>query len=167
MKWLLWIGLILVAIVAALAVIGWLLPVAHTASRHAVLAASPSEVYAAISAVEQYPAWWSEISRVEMLPPESGRIRFREHMSTGPVVMEVQDAQPPSRFVTRIADADQPFGGTWTFDITPEGSGTRLTITERGEVYNPIFRFMSRFVFGYTGTMESCLDALAAKFAAR
>jgi len=167
MKWVPWIGLLLVTVVAAVAVIGWLLPVGHTASRHAVLAAPPSEVYAAISDVERYPAWWSEISRVEMLPSETGRIRFREHIGTGPVVMEVQDAQAPSRFVTRIADPDQPFGGTWTFDITPEGSGARLTITERGEVYNPIFRFMARFVFGYTGTMESCLAALAAKTAAR
>jgi hypothetical protein len=33
MKWLLWIGLVLVALVAGVAVIGWLLPVAHTASR--------------------------------------------------------------------------------------------------------------------------------------
>ena len=67
--------------------------------------------------------------------------------------MEVEHARPPSPFVTRIADPDQPFGGT-DFDIAPDAGGTRLTITERGEVYNPIFRFMARVVFGYTGTME-------------
>jgi hypothetical protein len=67
--------------------------------------------------------------------------------------------------VTRIADPDQPFGGTWTFELTRAGAGTRVTITERGEVYNPIFRFLSRFVFGHTATLESCLLALERKWA--
>jgi hypothetical protein len=50
--------------------------------------------------------------------------------------------------------------GTWTFEFVPEGDGTRLTITERGEVYNPIFRFMSRFVFGHTATMDAFVENL-------
>jgi len=102
-----------------------------------------------------------------MLTSDGGRVRFREHMSSGPVVMEVEQATTPSRFVTRIADPDQPFGGTWTFEIVPDrGTKSLLTITERGEVYDPFFRFMSRFVFGYTSTMEDCLAALTAKFGA-
>ncbi len=40
----------------------------------------------------------------------------------------------------------------------PTGSGSRVTITERGEIYNPIFRTLARFVFGYTSTMETCLE---------
>ena len=45
----------------------------------------------------------------------------------------------------------------------PTDAGTRLTITENGEVYNPIFRFVSRFFLGYTSTMESVLRALGTK----
>jgi len=56
-----------------------------------------------------------------------------------------------------------PFGGTWTYDITPSGSGTQLRITERGEVYNPIFRVASRFVFRHTATMEEFLRNLEEK----
>lgn len=163
MRWAVWIGLLLVGVIAVVAGMGWLLPVAHTASRQATVAAAPADVYAVISDVERYPTWWAEISRVEMLPPVSGRIRFREHMSSGPVVVEIEEAASPSRFVTRIADPDQPFGGTWTFEIAPEGTGSRLTLTERGEVYNPIFRFMARFVFGHAATIESCLQALEAR----
>jgi hypothetical protein len=68
-------------------------------------------------------------------------------------------------FVARIADTDLPFGGTWTYELKPEGAGTRVTITERGEVYNPIFRFMSRFVLSQTATMEKYLAALTARAA--
>ena len=167
MKYLLWSLAALVAIAGLIAAIGALLPVAHTASRDTIVAAPAPDVFAAISDVARYPEWWSDIARVEMLPADHGRVRFREHMSTGPVVMEVEQAMAPSRFVTRIADPDQPFGGTWTFEVVPSGAGTRVTITERGEVYNPIFRFLSRFVFGYTGTMESCLAALGRKFPMR
>ena len=46
----------------------------------------------------------------------------------------------------------------WTYEIAPAPNGTTLTITEDGEVYNPIFRFMSRFVFGHEATMASYLE---------
>jgi hypothetical protein len=74
--------------------------------------------------------------------------------------MAVAEASPPTRFVTKIDDPGQPFGGTWTFEIAPLGDArARLTLTERGEIYNPIFRFMARFVFGYTATLDSFLGA--------
>ncbi|HEY2546243.1 MAG TPA: hypothetical protein VGI46_09275 [Candidatus Acidoferrum sp.] len=57
-----------------------------------------------------------------------------------------------------------PFGGTWTFEISPVASGATLRITERGYVTNPFFRFMSRTVFSQTATMESYLKSLARKF---
>ena len=157
-----WTISVLIALGLVVTVIGWLLPVGHVASRTVTLAAPPDRVFDTISRVDAYPTWWEQISRVEMLPSENGRTRFRQQTSTGPLVMEVENARPPSQFVTRIADPDQPFGGTWTWEIAPEGSGARVTITERGEVYNPLFRFLSRFVFGYTGTMASALRALEA-----
>lgn len=99
---------------------------------------------------------------MDVLPPADGHPRFREHLSSGAVVYEIVEAAPPARFVSRIADPEQPFGGTWTFELAPEGAGTRVTITERGEVYHPVFRFLSRFVFSQTSTIESCLAALSA-----
>jgi hypothetical protein len=68
----------------------------------------------------------------------------------------------PKRLVGRITDTSLPFRGSWTYVLQSEGTGTRLSITENGEVYNPIFRFMSRFVFGHTATMERYLVDLAA-----
>jgi uncharacterized protein YndB with AHSA1/START domain len=160
MKWVLWIAAGLALLVLVVAIVGWLLPVAHVATRSAEYRYPRERVFAAISDVQSYAAWWSEVSKVEMLGSQNGRLRFREHTSNGPIVFEVEEASAPSRMVTRIADPDQPFGGTWTFEVEPRGEHTRLTITERGEVYNPIFRFMSRFVFSQTATMESFLSAL-------
>ena len=36
-----------------------------------------------------------------------------------------------------------------------------VTITEHGQVFNPVFRVMSRFVFGHTATIEAYLTNLA------
>jgi hypothetical protein len=41
---------------------------------------------------------------------------------------------------------------------------TAVRITENGEVGNPVFRFMARFVFGYTATIDTYLIALGQKF---
>jgi len=76
----------------------------------------------------------------------------------------VIEEHPAEKLVLEIADENLPYGGTWTFAFTPDGSGTRLQITENGFVKNPVFRFLARFVFGYTGSIESCLRDLKRKF---
>jgi uncharacterized protein YndB with AHSA1/START domain len=161
MRFLKRIVLFVVTPVAAVYIVGALLPVAHEASGRRDLPASPEQVFGVIADVAAYPRWWTDVTRVEMLASHDGRIRFVQHAGSDAIVMEVVEAAPNSRFVTRIADPGQPFGGTWTFELTPSAAGTLVTITERGEVYDPLFRFLSRFVFGHAGTLESCLDALA------
>ena len=70
-----------------------------------------------------------------------------------------------SRLCVRIADKGLPFGGTWTFDIAPSADGgSELRVTEDGEIYNVFFRFMARFLFGYTASIETYLRDLGAKF---
>jgi len=65
----------------------------------------------------------------------------------------------PSR-VVRITDESLPFGGSWPYELEPGAAGTRLAIREEGEVYNPVFRFMSRFVMGHHSTIDQYLEAL-------
>jgi hypothetical protein len=80
------------------------------------------------------------------------------------MTLEQVEASPPSKLVGRIADKNLPFGGTWTQVLTETEGSTTLAITEDGEVYNPIFRFMARFVFGYAATLEKYLRDLGRKF---
>lgn len=42
--------------------------------------------------------------------------------------------------------------------LTPAADGgTTLRITEDGEIYNPVFRFVSRFFMGYDRTAKTYL----------
>jgi uncharacterized protein YndB with AHSA1/START domain len=161
MKATLYVLLGLGGLVALIALIGAAMPKEHRAVRTATYAASPPTVFAAISDVAKYPEWRSDVTRVELLPSANGRVMFREHGRHGPLMFRIEETVPSSRLVTRIADPSLPFGGTWTYELTPTAAGgTELTITENGEVYNPIFRFLSKVVFSQTKTMERYQDAL-------
>ncbi len=140
MRWVIWIAVSLIAVVGIVALIGFFLPVAHEASRTADLGAAPTAVWTLIADPSSYGSWWKGAE----------------------VKTEVVESVPPSRLVTKIIGETQ-FGGTWTFEITPATSGSRLTITERGEIYNVVFRTLSKYVFGYTGTMDSFLEAAKSK----
>lgn len=142
MKWILWIVLSLVAVIGAIALVGYLLPVSHEASRSAEFNKPPEAVYALISDLKNYQTWWPE----------------------NQTNVEVVEAVAPAKFVTRIV-GETDFGGTWTMEIVPTSTGSRLTITERGEIYNPVFRTLAKFVFGHASTMESCLAAAQQKLA--
>ena len=75
------------------------------------------------------------------------------------MTISIERSEPPRLLVTRI-EPGLPFGGTWTYELAPDAGGSVLTITERGEVYNPIFRFMSRFIFGHDSTLAGYMAAL-------
>jgi uncharacterized protein YndB with AHSA1/START domain len=158
------IGLIVVAVAVGLVlcvvIIGALLPKGHVASRSAHLHRSPQDVWAAIYDVDGFAAWRPGIKKVERLPSSEGRTRWKEVTAHGGVTYEIVEARPTAKLVTRIADPSLPFGGTWTYAVEPAPDGSTITITERGEVYNPLFRFMSRFVFGHTATIDEYLRAL-------
>ena len=77
------------------------------------------------------------------------------------ITYEVVESQAPARFKRTIADKNLPYGGSWTWIIQPEGSSCSVHITEEGDIYNPVFRFVSRFVVGHTRTMENYLTMLA------
>jgi len=163
MRWVLGIVGVLVALVLLVYVIGLALPKSHVASASARYAAPPEAIWASLTDVAAFSQWRTGVTRVEMLPDENGQRGWREYTTQGTIAYRVEESVPPRRLVSRIADRSLPFGGTWTYELVPAGSGTRLTITERGDIYNPIFRVVSRFVLGYTATMNGVLRALGAK----
>ncbi|HSC26280.1 MAG TPA: SRPBCC family protein [Vicinamibacterales bacterium] len=165
MKWALMTGAGLVAVIAIVAIIGAALPRSHTASRSTRINGSPQAIWAAITEVEAFPDWRSDVKKVERLQDRDGRPVWVEEGPTGRMTLAVERSEPPRLLVLRIADPDLPYGGTWTYELSPQpGGGVMLSVTEDGEIYNPIFRFMARFVFGYEATMDTYLASLAARF---
>jgi uncharacterized protein YndB with AHSA1/START domain len=149
--------------------IGFLLPAEHTASAERVVAGSPESVWAVITDIEGMPHWRPGVISTERLSARDGLDVWRESGPTGSMTIQVTASESPERLVTRIADQDLPFGGTWTYELRPaaEGHRTRITLIEDGEIYNPFFRFVARFILGYEGTMEAYLDGLETRMEER
>lgn len=163
MKWL-WISLaVLTALIVLVAVIGALLPRGHAAARRIVLSTPASSVFACISDPASFPQW-RDVKSVTWLPDSDGRKCFREVSGFGPLDLRIERSEPDRLFVTRIVTKDSPFCGTWTIRLDPDGAGTAVTVTENGEVHNVFFRFLARFVFGHTGTIDGYLRALGKRF---
>jgi hypothetical protein len=164
MKWILWVFTGLAGILILIAVIGYLLPKEHTVTREARFHQSPEVIWKTITDIDAMPSWRQGLKSVKRLPDKNGLPAWVETLDSGTMPLETLTALPPLKLVVRIADPKLPFGGTWTYEITPAPEGCSLRIREDGEVYNLIFRFLSRFVFGYSATIDTYLKSLGLKF---
>ena len=169
MKYALIVLAALAALVLVVVAVGAMLPVKHRASRQVKLHQPPEKVFAVINDPASFPAWRGKVKgskeiKVEILPEQNGHRMFRETGADGTILYEVVSAQPNKSLVTRIADPSLPFGGRWTYELLPDGDSTTLRITEDGEVYNPLFRFVSRFIIGHHATIERYLRDVGKQF---
>ena len=163
------IVLMLLAVVVGLGLlvvaIGYMLPVQHVAVVTVRVPAPPEQVWDALTDVAAYPKWRGDVTSVEVLPTATpGQVAWREQGKNGAIAFAIEQAEPPRRLLTRITDKSLPFGGGWEYAITPDDAGSRVQITEHGEVYNPVFRFVSRFIMGHSATASAYLKALGARF---
>jgi len=157
-------GGVLVALVVLMMLIGACLPANHVASRRAVFHRSPAELYAVASDFAATASWRSGLQKIEMLPARDGQVCYREISSRRAVTYLVIGNDPEKKLVLKILDEGLPFGGTWTIEFAPATEGASVRITEHGEVKNALFRFLSRFVFGYTSSMDAYLRDLGRKY---
>jgi uncharacterized protein YndB with AHSA1/START domain len=144
----------------ALVAIGLALPPEHEVARSARVNAPVPRVFNVIRDVEQYPLWRSDVENVVVLPDDGNGFRFQEISGDDVVTYRIENEQAPSLIEVRIIDSSLPFGGSWTYVLQPFDAGTSVTITEKGEIYNPIFRLLSRTLFSPSDTMERFLRDL-------
>ena len=164
MKWIVGLGVGLVVLVGVVVGVGMLLAEKHRARESAHFPVSAEQLWAVITDFGAYPTWRSGVSAVERLPDMNGHAVWKETDSHHEgIPYETVEAVPGKRLVRRIADPNLPFGGTWTLELEGTREGVTLTITEDGQVYNPIFRFASRFIIGHTKNIRGYLNDLQAK----
>jgi uncharacterized membrane protein len=151
------------AALAVVAIWGAFLPREHTSTVSRAIGAPADAVYAALTDVRAFPEWREGVERVEVLDESGSRVRFREFGEHGEFAFELErvDAR---RIESRIVGEDQGFGGTWTYELAPDGDRTRVTITENGWVDNVVFRFLAKYVFGHDATQNQYLSSLEARF---
>lgn len=165
MKWVLIVVAVIVGLIALMVLIGAFVSRDHRATSTITLRQPPDSVWKVVRDIGGAPAWFSAMQKSERLPDRDGHEVWRQKMSGFDVPIIVMESSPPRRLVTQIdPTAGGAFGGTWTYELAPDSAGTRISVTEAGWISNPIFRFMSRFLFGYYGSLDKYLKALGARF---
>ncbi len=165
LKIFLWIAGSIAGLVALVAIVGLFLPREHRVSRSLKLAKTqPDAVWAVITDHGRDPSWRSDVAATVRLADIKGHAVWQDQFKNGQQMSyETTESIPNEKLVRLIVDSGGPFGGTWTYQLQPEGTGTRITITEDGWVSNPIFKTIGKFVIGYNATLEGYLKNLATK----
>lgn len=159
MKWFIRLLILFCVLILSMFIVGSTLPQEHTAIATQTFNSSREEVWTVLTDFNSWPSWRSNLKEIR-----DGSNSFSE-VSTDDEIIEyrIDDFTPPERLITRIITPDLPFGGTWTYELTAMEGGCSLTITENGEVYSPMFRFLSKYAFGHTTTMDQYLQDLKKK----
>ena len=165
MKWVLIVLGAVLGLVALMTLIGAFVPREHHATSTITLHQAPDSVWKVIRDFGGIPAWWPAIKESVRQPDKDGHEVWRQKMSGWDVPLIVIESTPGRRLVTEIdTSAGGAFGGTWTYELAPDSAGTKISVTEAGWIGNPIFRFLSRFVFGYYGSLDAYLKSLGKRF---
>lgn len=166
MMWIAWlVGGVLLITVGTVFAGGALLPREHVATGSVVIAHPPDEIWRVIRRVGELPTWRKSVTRVEIIdgPPEAPAA-WAEYSGRDAIPLRLEQSTDSRSLTTRITNDKLPFGGTWTIELTPEGNGTRVRVTENGFVNPPPFRFIAKFFVGHAATLRGYLTDLARKF---
>ena len=150
---------VMAAAMVAIVVVGASLPTKHTAIGTSIIRATPEQIFRLISGPQD---WRTDLKEFKFYD-ENGRHMARETDKHGQTITyEIVQSDPPVTLKRTMADKGLPIGGSWTWRIQPlSGAACEVTITEDGEVYNPLFRFVSRFIMGHRKSIDSYLVMLA------
>lgn len=166
MKWFLLFTAVVAGLLLVVLVAGLFVPERHRTSVRERVDGSPARVWEVLNEASAFPEWRPGVDGVEVEERgPDGPVRWVETGVTGSMSLEVEEREPPRRLVVGIVEGELPFGGTWTYELEPEAEGTAVTITEEGEIYNPIFRFMAHYILGYDATMRDYLAGLRSRMA--
>ena len=149
-------------------VAGSLLPRGHRSRVRARFTKPPELLFETITDFAAWPSWNPSVRKMERQADRNGKPVWLLTDANGKLpscveLMRAPGRDQPGEIVTRIDDPKLPFGGTWTWRFALIDGGTEITITEEGEVKNPIFRLMSKLFFDPHGTAMKYLTALGKK----
>ena len=174
-----WTGTIFFALVfifLTVAGIGTSLPIAHSAECVTFLTAAPDAVFYAINDERSSVAWRPELRSVSLTSGSGKTAVWRETYKDGQVLtlrtvtgslLRGPNGLRVDNLVRSIPfDPRAGFDGTWTYTISAprEPAPTVVSIEEQGNIYNPVFRFLSKYIFGYTGSIRTYLGDLSQKY---
>ena len=150
--------------------IGTSLPIDHHATCSVPFDGPPEYLFAAIADDGTSTRWRPDITSAVLVSGKGPTAVWRETDGYGHAVTYRTTALVAGTKLARTIDyvPGMPYAGTWTFNVSRDefsprnnsAGGSYLTIDEDGQIYNPFFRFLARYVVGYSQGIETYLNDL-------
>lgn len=151
---------LILLLIAGIYALGLSYPKEHRAVVQVRLAAPPEQVWAVLHDYGSYPEWCPGVGKMTRQPDKDGHIVWKEEFPESHRLYEFTVDEPPHRLVAKVTDSEQTFGGQWTMELEQLPTGSALTLTEDGEVYNPFFRVIFRKYVGVESTIKGFAEML-------
>ncbi len=145
-SWLLVAGSLLLLLTS----VGFLLPSRRAVERSARYATPVGELWGATTDFAGQARWRQAIDRVQALADRNGNPGYRELGPGLERTYAVTVFVAPRHLELCFDDPERWFAKTWSFELQPEGDGTRISITEKSQVENALGR-LARHVLGDGG----------------
>ena len=142
------------------------LPESYEVTRRATYDQPIGAVWQAITDYEKLPGWAEHIQNVEKREDQEGFPVWRFTTKDGHYMdILVVKSEEPALFVSRIAETDLPFGGSWTFVLVKKGEDTtELVLKEESYIDSPFWRLAMEFILGKSTMVDTYLAELGQKF---
>ncbi len=161
MYWILFVMSAVAAVVIALLVGGLVTPRTHVVSRSASLDAPVDVVWSHVRDVARHAEWREVLEEVTIEHAAPGTLRWTARTTTGSERFEMTADEPPRHFAARSLDDDLSASSEWTWHVQGDARGATVTVTERGDVPNPIVRFVRTHLSGFAKPVDHYLRDLA------
>jgi hypothetical protein len=161
--YLLFVLAMVVVLIGVVFVLGSCLAESYEITRSATIPAPNDDVWGVIIDFANQPTWRPSVKRVDHVEDPKGDI-WREAAGGDPIQLRTLKADAPTKLVRAIVGDNLPFSGRWEYSLEPQEGRCVVTVVERAEISNPLFRFAARFVFGRATNAETYLNDLARRF---
>ncbi|MDT8448251.1 MAG: SRPBCC family protein [bacterium] len=135
---------------------GGQLPESHRTQLTFRFDAPIERVWAVLSDFEGQPAWRSGLTGVNQAAPG---LWVEDYQGTL-MAMQTTALESPHLLERRIADPDQPFQGFWRYQLSADGEGTLLTLSEEASIHNPLYRFLAHGMSDFEQTLRGLVADL-------
>jgi hypothetical protein len=162
--WSLTVAGLLAGLATVATIVGCFVPRGHVAARTLTLRQSPEAVWGVVRDGPTWPAWWDLLKSVERRDGGGHELWNLNYKDGNRFALEVTESTAPWHLALRIDDVKKLFAGQWVYDIEAVDGGSRVTLTEHGEIANPFIRLMARMMMDPHMYIDKNLKALAGKF---
>ena len=147
-------GILIIIITLSSIIVGSYLPKEKIMMRNVYLKASPVEVFQLITDNTKWD-WRSNVNEIITLDDDQTRIGAEfivKTKSDKKVYFRIEKYIPNSRY--ELAMSNNGFKGYWKGYLIPFKTGTKLTITSKTRITNPITRLFSYFFLNFNDTID-------------